>query len=106
MEKIQASKIKSWFQKTHNKNIYQWRTHKYKSISSLKQETYKTNILPLSWISQQHKAKVARAKKVKVQSEAPRYNLNNSTSSNQQKNTLPLKTKTECSQYVAKWGVC
>ena len=34
--------------------------------------------------------------KSKIQSEAPRYNLNNSTSSNQQKTTLPLKTKTKC----------
>ena len=63
MEKIQVNKIKSWFQTTHNKDIYQWRTHKYKSISSLKQETYKTNILPLTWISQQSKMKVARDKK-------------------------------------------
>ena len=62
--KIQANKIKSWFQTTHNKDIYQWRTHKHKSISSLKQETYKTNILPLTWISQQSKTNVVRAKKV------------------------------------------
>ena len=96
MEKIQVNKIKSWFQTTHNKDIYQWRTHKHKSISSLKQETYKTNILPLSWISQQSKTNVTRAKKVKVQSESLRYNLSNSTSSNQQKTTLPLKTKTKC----------
>ena len=32
--KIQANKIKSWFQTTHNKDIYQWKAHKYKSISS------------------------------------------------------------------------
>ena len=63
--KIQANKIKSWFQTTHNKDIYQWRTHKHKSISSLKQETQKKNILPLTWISQQRKTNVARAKKVK-----------------------------------------
>ena len=44
MEKIQANKIKSWFQTTHNKDIYQWITHKYKSIKSLKQETYKVPI--------------------------------------------------------------
>ena len=64
MEKIQANKIKSWFQTIHNKDIYQWRTHKHKSISSLKQETNK-NILPLTWITQQGKTNVARAKKVK-----------------------------------------
>ena len=63
--KKQANKIKSWFQTTHNKDIYHWRTHKHKSISSLKQETYKINILPLTWISQQGKTNVARAKKVK-----------------------------------------
>ena len=56
-------KIKSWFQTTHNKHIYQWRTHKHKLISSLKQETQ--NILPLTWITQQGKINVARAKKVK-----------------------------------------
>ena len=44
MEKIQANKIKSWFQTTHNKEIYQWRTHKHKLISSLKQETEKKYI--------------------------------------------------------------
>ena len=64
-EKYKQNKIKSWFQTTHNKDIYQWKTHKHKSISSLKQETYKTNILPLSWISQQNKANMARTKKVK-----------------------------------------
>ena len=32
-------------------------------------------------------------KKIKVQSEAPRYNLNNSTSSNQQKNYSPPENK-------------
>ena len=64
MEKIQANKIKSWFQTIHNKDIYQWRTHKHKSISSLKKETNK-NILPLTWITQQGKTNVARAKKVK-----------------------------------------
>ena len=64
MEKIQANKIKSWFQTTHNKDIYQWRTHKHRLISSLKQET-KKYILPLTWISQQGKTNVARAKKVK-----------------------------------------
>ena len=85
MEKIQVKKIKSWSQTTHNKDIYQRRTHKHKSISSLKQEIKKKKkkILPLTWITQQGKTKVARAKKVKVQSEAPKYNLNNSTSSNQ-----------------------
>ena len=41
MEKIQANKVKSWFQTTHNKCIYQWRT------------------------SKQGKTNVARAKKVK-----------------------------------------
>ena len=41
-------------------------------------------------------------KKGKVQSEAPRYNLNNSTSSNQQKTTLPLKTKTKCKKCTQK----
>ena len=41
MENIQVNKINSWFQTTHNKDIYQWKTHKYKSISSWKQETYK-----------------------------------------------------------------
>ena len=65
MEKIQVIKIKSWFQTTHNKDIYQWRTHKHKSISSLKQESYKINILPQTWISQQNKTNVVRAKKVK-----------------------------------------
>ena len=65
MEKYKHNKIKSWFQTTHNEDIYQWRTHKHKSISILKQETYKTNILPLSWISQQNKANMARTKKVK-----------------------------------------
>ena len=65
MWKIQANKIKSRFQTTHNKDIYQRRTYNHKSISSLKQETYKKNILPLSWISQQGKTNVARAKKVK-----------------------------------------
>ena len=70
--KYKQNKIKSWFQITYNKDIYQWRTHKHKSISNLKQETYKTNILPLSWISQQNKANVARAKKVNVQSKTPR----------------------------------
>ena len=61
MEKIQANKIKSWFQTTHNKDIYQWRTHNHKSIRSLKQEPQ--NILPLTWITQQSKDNVARAKK-------------------------------------------
>ena len=65
MEKIQENKIKSWFQTTHNKGIYQWRIHKHKSISILKQKTNKKNILPLTWISQQGKTNVARAKKVK-----------------------------------------
>ena len=65
MEKIQVKKIKSWFQTTHNKDIYQWRTHKHKSISSLKQETTTKKILPLTWLTQQGKTKVARAKKVK-----------------------------------------
>ena len=65
MEKIQANKIKSWFQTTHNKDIYQWRTHKHKSINSLKQETYKINILPLTWIYQQNKINAVRAKNVK-----------------------------------------
>ena len=41
MWKIQVNKINSWFQTTHNKDIYQWKIHKYKSISSWKQETYK-----------------------------------------------------------------
>ena len=31
---IQVNKINSWFQPTHNKDIYQWITHKYKSVSS------------------------------------------------------------------------
>ena len=91
MWKIKANKINSWFQTTHNKDIYQWRTHKHKSISSwnMKHKKY-IYILPLTWISQQSKAKMAWAKKNKIQSEAPRYNLNNSTSSNQQKwNALP-----------------
>ena len=65
MEKIQVKKIKSWFQTTHNKDIYQWKTHKYKSISSLKQETTTTKILTLTWITHQGKIKVARAKKLK-----------------------------------------
>ena len=39
--KIQVNKLYSWFQTTHNKDIYQWITHKYKSTNSLKQETYK-----------------------------------------------------------------
>ena len=39
LKKIQVKKIKYWFQTTHNKDIYQWRTHKHKSISNLKQET-------------------------------------------------------------------
>ena len=65
-KKIQANKIKSWFQTTHNKDIYQWGTHKHRSIK---------NILPLTWISQQGKINVARAIKGKIQSEAPRYNL-------------------------------
>ena len=64
MEKIQANKIKSWFQTTHNKDIYQWRTHKDTSISSLKEGNIQ-NILPLTWITQQGKTNVARAKKVK-----------------------------------------
>ena len=46
VEKIQVKKIKSWFQTTHNKDIYQWRTHKHKSISSLKQETTTTKNTP------------------------------------------------------------
>ena len=54
MEKIQVKKIKIWFQTTHNKDIYQRRTHKHKSISSLKQETSKYT-----------PPNVARAKKVK-----------------------------------------
>ena len=62
-KKIQVKKIKSWFQTTHNKDIYQRRTHKHKSISSLKQETQ--NILPLTWLTQQGKINVPRAKKVK-----------------------------------------
>ena len=64
MEKIQVNKIKTWFQTTHNKDIYQWKTHKHKSISSLKQETQK-KILPLTWITQQGKNNMARAKKIK-----------------------------------------
>ena len=64
-KKIQVKKIKSWFQTTHNKDIYQWRTYKHKSISSLKQETTTTKIVPLTWITQQGKTKVARAKKLK-----------------------------------------
>ena len=64
---MQVNKINSWFQTTHNKYIYQWKTHKYKSISSsnkkhIKQKKY---ILPLTWIAQQNKTNVARVKKVK-----------------------------------------
>ena len=50
----------------HNKDIYQWKTHKHKLINSWNKKHIKQkNILPLTWISQQIKAKVARAKKVK-----------------------------------------
>ena len=63
MWKIQANKIKTWFQTTHNKDIYQWRTHKHKSMSNLKQEI--TKYTPLTWITQQGKTNVARTKKVK-----------------------------------------
>ena len=48
---------------SHNKDIYQWRTHKHKSIRNLKQET--TKYTPLTWITQQGKTNVARTKKVK-----------------------------------------
>ena len=61
MEKIQVKKKKYLFQTTHNKDLYQWRINKHKSISSLNQETQ--NILPLTWITQQDKTNVARAKK-------------------------------------------
>ena len=64
---MQVNKINSWFQTTHNKDIYQWKTHKYKSISSWNKKhiKQKKNILPLTWIAQQNKKNVARAKKVK-----------------------------------------
>ena len=66
METIQVNKINSWFQTTHNKDIYQWITHKYKSINSLKQETYKvpTKILTPPNMNIPSKNMV-RAKKVK-----------------------------------------
>ena len=41
METIQVNKLTSWFQTTHNKDIYQWISYKYKSINSLKQEIKK-----------------------------------------------------------------
>ena len=96
MWKIQVNKINSWFQTIHNKDIYQWRTHKYKSISSRNKKHIKQKKIYSFYHEYPNRTKtnVARAKKSKIQSEAPRYNLNNSTSSNQQKwNTLPLKTK-------------
>ena len=45
---------------------------------------------------------MVRAKKGKVQSEAPRYNLNNSSSSNQQKINSPPenKNKYKCQKHL------
>ena len=66
MEKIQVNKLNSWFQTTHNKDIYQCRTHKHKSISSRNKKHIKQNIYsPYHEYPNRTKTNVARAKKVK-----------------------------------------
>ena len=62
--KIQVNKINCWFQRTHNKDKYQWKTHKYKSINSWKQETYKViKVTPPNM--KIPTKKMARVKKIK-----------------------------------------
>ena len=59
-----SKEINSWFQTTHNKDIYKWKTHKYKSISSWNKKHIKQKKYTPPNMNSPTKS-MARAKKVK-----------------------------------------